>query len=365
MRAIRFETYPAVADLAAADTKNDQTAASGYSDLQPVGAQASTRPSEIRGPLALCLLAGFDFIILTLVASAINEPASAITWDLGNPRGIFSASLLTPLLFIILFDRLGGYKGPRLLHLRSLFMHVFLVWGGAILAVALLGAPAKSVYHGVAVWVVGAVCLSGQRYLIHRSRLCYTLSLRRIAILGSEKESTCLATRLMGCKDIIVTGVLYDEALSDHPVTIPNRVPPFLRRYGVDEVIIAVPSIETEWLKCLRDQWKSMAIDVSLWIETGGEIRSRAGLSTEIPVFKLIERPLKDWRAVAKWAEDKVLATILILVTAPLMFFIAIVIKMDSRGPVLFIQDRFGLNNSVIRVFKFRTMHAQLSDPSG
>jgi polysaccharide biosynthesis protein PslA len=106
-------------------------------------------------------------------------------------------------------------------------------------------------------------------------------------------------------------------------------------------------------------------IDVSLWIETGGEIRSRAGLSTEIPVVKLIERPLKGWRGVAKWSEDKVLAAFLILATAPLMFFIAMLIKIDSRGPVLFIQDRFGLNNSVIRVFKFRTMHAELSDPTG
>jgi exopolysaccharide biosynthesis polyprenyl glycosylphosphotransferase len=98
---------------------------------------------------------------------------------------------------------------------------------------------------------------------------------------------------------------------------------------------------------------------------TGGEIRSRAGLSTEIPGVKSIERPLKDWRGIAKWSEDKVLSTILLLATAPLMLFIAILIKVDSRGPALFIQDRFGLNNSVIRVFKFRTMHAEMSDATG
>jgi lipopolysaccharide/colanic/teichoic acid biosynthesis glycosyltransferase len=47
------------------------------------------------------------------------------------------------------------------------------------------------------------------------------------------------------------------------------------------------------------------------------------------------------------------------------MGLIAILIKLGSRGPIFFVQRRFGFNNEVIRVFKFRTMHPGRADPSG
>jgi polysaccharide biosynthesis protein PslA len=47
------------------------------------------------------------------------------------------------------------------------------------------------------------------------------------------------------------------------------------------------------------------------------------------------------------------------------MLIIAAAIRLDSRGPVFFIQDRFGFNNKTIRVLKFRTMHVEQEDPTG
>ena len=47
------------------------------------------------------------------------------------------------------------------------------------------------------------------------------------------------------------------------------------------------------------------------------------------------------------------------------MTIVALLIKLDSPGPVLFAQERFGLDNGVIRVFKFRTMYADRGDQSG
>jgi exopolysaccharide biosynthesis polyprenyl glycosylphosphotransferase len=84
-----------------------------------------------------------------------------------------------------------------------------------------------------------------------------------------------------------------------------------------------------------------------------------------VPLLTIVDRPIKHWNAVAKWVEDKVVSALLLLLFAPLMMIIALLIKLDSRGPVFFIQDRFGFNNSVIRVFKFRTMDAERCDASG
>jgi hypothetical protein len=84
-----------------------------------------------------------------------------------------------------------------------------------------------------------------------------------------------------------------------------------------------------------------------------------------VPVLDVVDRPLKNWRAVAKWMEDKLLGSLLLIFVGPLMALTAILIKLDSPGPVLFVQKRFGFNNEVIGVFKFRTMHIDRADPSG
>jgi exopolysaccharide biosynthesis polyprenyl glycosylphosphotransferase len=84
-----------------------------------------------------------------------------------------------------------------------------------------------------------------------------------------------------------------------------------------------------------------------------------------VPVLEVVDRPLKNWRAVAKWMEDKLLGSLLLIFVGPLMALTAILIKLDSPGPVLFVQKRFGFYNEVIGVLKFRTMHIDRADPSG
>src|ERR1051326_5009149 len=73
----------------------------------------------------------------------------------------------------------------------------------------------------------------------------------------------------------------------------------------------------------------------------------------------------ETWRVIIKLAEDKVLGAMLLLAIGPLMGVIALLIKLDSRGPVFFVQRRFGYKNSVINVLKFRTMYVDRGDPSG
>ena len=71
------------------------------------------------------------------------------------------------------------------------------------------------------------------------------------------------------------------------------------------------------------------------------------------------------WRKIIKLLEDQILGAMLLLTTAPLIVAIAVLIKIDSRGPVFFIQRRFGYKNSVINVIKFRSMYVDRGDPSG
>jgi Undecaprenyl-phosphate glucose phosphotransferase len=94
----------------------------------------------------------------------------------------------------------------------------------------------------------------------------------------------------------------------------------------------------------------------------------------EAVLIKVYERPLSGWASILKQVEDAVLSLLLVVLFLPLMGIIALGVKLDSKGPVFFRQQRFGFNNNPIWVYKFRTMHpgaaedpqvrqAQRSDP--
>jgi Undecaprenyl-phosphate glucose phosphotransferase len=75
-----------------------------------------------------------------------------------------------------------------------------------------------------------------------------------------------------------------------------------------------------------------------------------------IVTMQVLRPPLSQIQRMAKRLFDIVVSSIGLLVLSPLLTLVAIGIKLDSRGPVLFRQTRHGYNNETIRVFKFRSM---------
>jgi exopolysaccharide biosynthesis polyprenyl glycosylphosphotransferase len=81
-----------------------------------------------------------------------------------------------------------------------------------------------------------------------------------------------------------------------------------------------------------------------------------------MPVLDVADRPIADWDVVMKWLFDKIVGTLALIAAAPVMALIALAIKLDSRGPVLFKQKRYGFNNDLIEVYKFRSMYVEATD---
>jgi len=81
-----------------------------------------------------------------------------------------------------------------------------------------------------------------------------------------------------------------------------------------------------------------------------------------VPFIDLADKPIAEWDHIRKWIFDKVMAVIAVITFAPVMAAIAIAVKLDSKGPVLFRQKRQGFNNELIEVLKFRSMHADQAD---
>jgi len=137
-----------------------------------------------------------------------------------------------------------------------------------------------------------------------------------------------------------------------------------VRDGSVDRVIIANFEGSIEQSRVLLERLMRFAVDVTL-IPDLAELRTpvigvdRIGT---LPTLDLASRPLTAIGAVLKRAEDLFLGCLIMLLTMPLFVAIAIAIKLDSPGPVLFGQLREGYHNTVFKVWKFRTMYHQARD---
>jgi polysaccharide biosynthesis protein PslA len=80
------------------------------------------------------------------------------------------------------------------------------------------------------------------------------------------------------------------------------------------------------------------------------------------PVISIGETPLKDWQSFKKAGLDYVAGAILVAIFLPVFALLALAIRLDSRGPILFRQPRLGFNNKMFICYKFRTMYANMTD---
>jgi Undecaprenyl-phosphate glucose phosphotransferase len=137
-----------------------------------------------------------------------------------------------------------------------------------------------------------------------------------------------------------------------------------IRLYGIDTVIVALPLDAEHVLVETLNKLTNVPVDVKL---CPGEFAIRLGtLSASYlgghTFLNVIDRPLRDWRWVAKSIEDRILGILILTLISPLLLAIGLLIRLDSPGPALFRQKRYGFNNELIEVLKFRTMYQDQTD---
>lgn len=190
-----------------------------------------------------------------------------------------------------------------------------------------------------------------------------------VLIIGSKHATERLAERLLeGSSDRIhVVGCYVDEGADDGGTADRSTLGEFVRARRPDQVVIAVPWHEEARVLAILDGLRTAAVSIRLAFDLDVIERRARGTSSlgGVPLLRLSERPLKDWQVLAKRVEDLILCGGLMVIHIPVMLLIALLIKLDSPGPILFRQARHGFNNSIFWMLKFRTMHVDQSDPSG
>jgi Undecaprenyl-phosphate glucose phosphotransferase len=191
---------------------------------------------------------------------------------------------------------------------------------------------------------------------------------------GEAGEALINAIRNQRDSDVRVVGLFDDRGDDRSPTTIAGErklggvddLLEFARRTRVDLVIFSLPiSAEGRILQMLKKLWV-LPVDIRLSAHSNKlRFRPRSySFLGNVPVLDVLDRPITDWDVVMKWLFDKFVGGLALLLAAPLMIVVAILVKLDSRGPVLFKQRRHGFNNELIEVYKFRSLYADMTDQS-
>jgi exopolysaccharide biosynthesis polyprenyl glycosylphosphotransferase len=136
-------------------------------------------------------------------------------------------------------------------------------------------------------------------------------------------------------------------------------IPFILHRKVIDRVIFVVPRlwlnrIDEAILACEREGIPT-SISMDLY-----DLRIAKVRQTDFSGFPLLEFETftaKEWQLFVKRAIDMALALTLLILFTPLMVFLSLAIKLTSRGPVFFTQQRCGLNGRTFTLYKFRSMY--------
>lgn len=293
-------------------------------------------------------------------------------------------ALLGAALFVVGFQRIRGYEFKKLSSMYWQSTRTAVVWGGAVFAMLLLAFVGKVSSTYSRGWALSWITLSFGLLLIERCILHFAIKrwthqgrlARNVAIVGAGALSEQLIEKLQRSGDagVSIVGVFDDRRTRVAPLVggievmgTTDDLLRFARQVPLDEVIVALPLHAEQRLKMLFAKLRQLPVDLRLSAEPIADAFPIQGISElgGVPMLEIVDRPLKNWNAVAKWLEDTTLSTVLLVAVAPLMALITLLIKLDSRGPVFFVQERFGFNNNIIRVLKFRTMHVDCTDPSG
>jgi Undecaprenyl-phosphate glucose phosphotransferase len=301
---------------------------------------------------------------------------------MNDPWIYISVIVVAALSFPVLLHVTGSYQLntlsnplPRLTGIAACWMFMF----GGIILFAFVGKIGADLSRGwLLTWAVSGLFFAiAFRFLLAHfvRRLNRNGQLNRRAVLvgGGVAADHVIAT-LNASRDtgLNVLGVFDDRGEDRAPITAQGLekmgtiedLIDFVRSTRVDTLILTLPvTAESRLLQILERLWV-LPVDIRLSAQDQRlRFRPRAySYIGNLALLDLFDRPLGDWGPYLKMLEDKIIASLAIVLLAPLFAAVAVAVKWNSKGPVFFKQKRYGFNNELIEVYKFRSMYTDHAD---
>ena len=186
----------------------------------------------------------------------------------------------------------------------------------------------------------------------------------RILMVGTDRFARRVATSLLHgevlpCRVVGFVRLPEQEIAVEGPVYETDQIPNFSNGHSIDDIVIALPATRLIEIQQLAPALKRLCVPTRVVIDLGEGVGIRDRLIDLGGIHMLDLQPtLAETGSYLfqKRAFDLVLSVLILFISAPIFLLIAIAVKISSRGPVFFSQERVGLNGRVFRMLKFRTM---------
>lgn len=339
---------------------------------------------EIRPTYSPVVLTGavliLDFVLIALIGALVHYVylSGVIPFDLSYTTAVAGLAALT----VLVFQAFGVYSISAF---RAFFLFgIRLVAGWSLVLLLALTVVffAKIGENFSRVWLAGYYLLGAGVLIAERLILSVFVSSmtragrfdRRTAVVGGGEGADAMIRALEAQPEtgLRIIGVFDDrgddrtpDVVAGYPKmgTVDDLVD-YARKTKLDLVIFTMPiSAEKRILQMLSKLWV-LPIDIRLSAHSSKlRLRPRSySYIGSVPVLDVFDKPIADWDLVLKYLFDKIVGTMLLILVSPVLLATAIAVKLDSKGPVFFRQKRYGFNNELIEVFKFRSMYVEQSD---
>jgi Undecaprenyl-phosphate glucose phosphotransferase len=191
-------------------------------------------------------------------------------------------------------------------------------------------------------------------------------NLRHALVVGTGELARSLIHKLAAHRDfgIVVAGVVAERAGGAAEIAGARvlgtvaELPALVEEHSAELVYLALPRAEWQAEELALEGLADSTAAVRLVPDLGRAFTLNATVEDfdGTPVVLVTESPGQGWNAVAKRAFDFALSGVGLMVLSPVLAAIAIWVRLDSPGPVLYRQERVGLNGRRFAMLKFRTM---------
>ena len=344
--------------------------------LQPVDSLSLTRTSlveyflfGIRIAHALaCMLPGL--LLGAFMPDGVME----------KPQNYLAMQVFFGIVVVLIFQAMGVYSEAlfsNALRLRSIVIAWSASFGLLLFMQRTLGLFGNLSNEHLVFWYVASLFLYCVIRLLmlalFKHQMRKGVFLQNAVILWATENGMRLAEYLLQHQDIR-SGVMgfIDDRIGRMPKTVANLpllgntsdLERLIREEKVTQVLVALPWTAENRMDHIIHELRRFPVNVLLVPDMVAFRHSHNRITevAKLPMFNASDVPLNGWSPFIKRAEDIVLSSLALLALSPFMLLVALAIKLDSPGPVFFRQKRYGYNNRLIEVFKFRSMHQHQAD---
>ena len=225
-------------------------------------------------------------------------------------------------------------------------------------------------------WFILVIYRVGLRYFLRWMR-SKGYNRRRIIIAGAGDLGRNIVKELLQATwtGLDIVAFFDDKYIAGSSVMVEgipvvgtlDDLPSHLEKNPVEQVWIALPLRADFRIKTLLKNLRHSTVDVLFVpdIFSFDLLNHSITQISSIPVMNLSVSPMVGVNRLIKAVEDRVIASFILLICWPILFFIAIGVKLSSPGPVFFKQERVGWNGQLFQILKFRSMPVDVEMESG